>query len=150
MKIVKRIILIGPPGSQCKNISDSLSSSFNWNPINTGTIITKHTKNEVNVTTKQMEEDVKEHRFCNDEAVVQLIKSEIGKSEKNHRSWILEGFPRTKYQALSLQKMGVIPDRIILLTKSRQHVEDAVRSDLILKSNMASKDKQEEWVQRKI
>lgn len=28
---------------------------------------------------------------------------------------MLQGFPRTKVQALSLQKMGIIPDRMILL-----------------------------------
>ena len=37
----------------------------------------------------------------------------------DHKSWIIEGFPRTKVQALSLQKNGIIPDRFILLNVER-------------------------------
>lgn len=36
--------------------------------------------------------------------------------EKENTSWIIEGFPRTRVQALALQKIGIIPDRFILLS----------------------------------
>lgn len=35
--------------------------------------------------------------------------------EANKQSWIIQGFPRTKVQALALQKIGIIPDKLILL-----------------------------------
>jgi adenylate kinase family enzyme len=38
----------------------------------------------------------------------------------DHVSWIIEGFPRTKVQALALQKSGHIPDRFILLNIGRE------------------------------
>lgn len=38
----------------------------------------------------------------------------------DHVSWIIEGFPRTKVQALALQKSGHIPDRFILLNINRE------------------------------
>jgi len=31
------------------------------------------------------------------------------------KSWIIEGFPRTRVQALSIQKMGIVPDKFVLL-----------------------------------
>jgi adenylate kinase family enzyme len=38
--------------------------------------------------------------------------------EKEQRSYIIEGFPRTEVQAIALQKMGILPDNFILLSQS--------------------------------
>jgi adenylate kinase len=51
--------------------------------------------------------------------VIDLVKKEVQLLELDHKSWIIEGFPRTKLQALALQKIGVIPDRFILLNVER-------------------------------
>lgn len=40
--------------------------------------------------------------------------------EKEQRSYIIEGFPRTEVQAIALQKMGILPDNFILLQQSDQ------------------------------
>ena len=34
-------------------------------------------------------------------------------TENEKKNWIIEGFPRTKIQALSLSKLGIIPDKLI-------------------------------------
>lgn len=44
-----------------------------------------------------------------------MVKEEIDEAEKKNLSWVVCGFPRTKVQAMSLQHMGVVPDRIIQL-----------------------------------
>lgn len=31
-------------------------------------------------------------------------------------SWIVEGFPRTRAQALALQKLGIVPDKFVHLS----------------------------------
>lgn len=51
--------------------------------------------------------------------------------EKDNKSWIIEGFPRTKVQALSLQKIGVIPDKFILLDVRRSTSVTKVKNNLI-------------------
>jgi hypothetical protein len=38
--------------------------------------------------------------------------------EKEQKSYIIEGFPRTEVQAIALQKMGILPDNFILLQQS--------------------------------
>lgn len=43
------------------------------------------------------------------------MQKEIEHYEKKQQSWIIQGFPRTKVQALSLQSMKVIPDKIMNL-----------------------------------
>ena len=41
----------------------------------------------------------------------------IKEYEEKKVDYIIEGFPRTQRQALALLKMGIIPDKLILLDK---------------------------------
>lgn len=50
-----------------------------------------------------------------DDIVIRLVKQEIDRAEEAHTSWIITGFPRTKVQALALQRLKVIPDKFIHL-----------------------------------
>ena len=54
--------------------------------------------------------------LVDDEVVVDLVKKQIDGYEKKNQSWIIEGFPRTKVQASSLQGMGIIPDKFVNIT----------------------------------
>ena len=53
--------------------------------------------------------------IVDDDIVIKLVKGEIDRAEEAHQSWIITGFPRTKVQALSLQRLKVIPDKFIHL-----------------------------------
>jgi adenylate kinase len=66
-----------------------------------------------------------------DNIVIDLVKKQIAAVEKDNQSWIIEGFPRTKVQALSLQKIGVIPDKFILLEVKRSTSITKVKNNLI-------------------
>ena len=50
--------------------------------------------------------------------MIELVKRQVENFETTAQSWVVEGFPRTKVQALALQKDGIIPDRFILLNVS--------------------------------
>jgi adenylate kinase len=50
-----------------------------------------------------------------DDIVTELVQKEIKDCEANNKSWVIQGFPRTKVQALSLQKIGIIPDKFVCL-----------------------------------
>ena len=67
---------------------------------------------------KRIQQALDNHTLVDDDIVVDLIKKEIQKHESENNCWVLEGFPRTKVQSLALQKMQVIPDRIICLQTS--------------------------------
>ena len=47
--------------------------------------------------------------------MIDLISKEIAGFEKKNQSWVIQGFPRTRTQALSLQRLAIIPDKIIHL-----------------------------------
>ena len=53
--------------------------------------------------------------LVDDQIVIDLIKAAIQDCEDKKNSFIVQGFPRTKVQALALQKMGIISDKFILL-----------------------------------
>ena len=46
------------------------------------------------------------------------------------KNWIIEGFPRTKIQALSLSKMGIIPDKIINIQTSEDVILAKIMKNL--------------------
>ena len=52
-------------------------------------------------------------QYVDDEIVIELVNKEITEAEKANTSWIIEGFPRTRVQALSFAKLGVVPDKMI-------------------------------------
>jgi hypothetical protein len=52
--------------------------------------------------------------------VIELVNKQIAELEKAGKPYVLEGYPRTRTQALDLQRQGIIPDKFILL-----HLEDA-------------------------
>ena len=66
-----------------------------------------------------------------DHIVIELVKNQILSTEKEGQSWIIEGFPRTKVQALALQKIGVIPDKFILLDVKRSTAVTRVKNNMI-------------------
>ena len=65
-----------------------------------------------------------------DEIVNELVKMHIELLEKDQKSWIIEGFPRTRQQALALQRWGVIPDKFILLHIKNFETVEKVRKNL--------------------
>lgn len=59
-----------------------------------------------------------------DSVVIELVKEQIENSEKEKKSWIICGFPKNKVQALALQKLQVIPDKIISMSCSESQCLD--------------------------
>ncbi len=51
---------------------------------------------------KQIVESRKNYSYVKDEIVIDLVKIQIELLEKEQKSWIIEGFPRTRLQALAL------------------------------------------------
>lgn len=51
-----------------------------------------------------------------DEVAIEIVKKHVLECEAKGKSWIVQGFPRTKAQALALQKLDIIPDKFILLS----------------------------------
>jgi adenylate kinase len=82
---------------------------------------------------KQIVESRKTYSYVKDEIVIELVKMQIEQLEKDNQgstSWIIEGFPRTRLQAIALQKMGIVPDKFILLDIAENISIDKVKRNL--------------------
>lgn len=148
-RIAKRIIMIGPPGTNQKRIVDEISNNFTWTSIKTGDVLLKEAdkKTEAGMRIKQC---LANHEYCDDEDVIACVEKQIKEVEQTGRSWILQGFPRTKYQAVSLQRMGIIPDRLILLKQSDEFNRYQVKENLIALNSSLSDQEVEELTNKKL
>ena len=52
-------------------------------------------------------------------------------------SWIIQGFPRTRVQALSLQNMEIVPDKFINLTMQRDKVIEYLKQPVLKNPSLA-------------
>lgn len=66
-----------------------------------------------------------------DDVVISVVKKKIAACEKECRHWIIEGFPRTRVQALSMEQLGIIPDKMIALSCSQATSLDKIKKNLV-------------------
>lgn len=64
-----------------------------------------------------------------DDIVVQIVKKEIETLQKEKKGFIIEGFPKTRVQALAMQRAGIIPDTFIILNLNEKKLEQSCEYD---------------------
>jgi len=72
-----------------------------------------------------------EFDLVDDEIVIKLLKKEVEQCEKNGHSWVLQGFPRTKVQALSIKQMRIVPDKLIHLNIRNSSSIQKIRQNIV-------------------
>ena len=109
---MRRVFIVSPPGCDRHDNAAAIAKEFEWKFISTGEAL----KAEGEKKTPQGEKILKCSQtlgFVPDDIVIDVISKEIAEAEKSNTSWIIEGFPRTRVQALSFAKLGVVPDKLI-------------------------------------
>jgi adenylate kinase len=132
-KIEKRIIVVTPPGMKggedtmneeqynvALMLEQYLSEEQSYNNIvciSVGDLLQREITKKSDFG-KRIYESRKKYSYIEDEIVIDLVQKHIEEAEKDkekHSGWILEGFPRTRLQALALQQMKIIPDKFFML-----------------------------------
>jgi adenylate kinase len=89
---------------------------------------------------KKIHESFSSHSYVEDEIVIELLKNIITEHEKNGINYIIEGFPKTQRQALALLKMGIIPDKFILLDRRDgeviEYLQDKIKNEEVCRSSL--------------
>ncbi|CAI2368895.1 unnamed protein product [Moneuplotes crassus] len=133
-KPATRVFVVGPPGSNRKEIATSLSEHFSWPCISVGKLITDKIKADAGKETEEgrkIQQSRESYQYIDDETIIEMVKKELSKLEKDGSNWILEGFPRTATQVVSLQKIGIIPTRIVVLNIKKPTSQLKVKNNLI-------------------
>lgn len=121
----KRIFITGSAGVNRREVALSLANHFNYEGISIGDILRKELSKKLDIG-KKIEPYLKISKLVPDEIVIELIKQELIRLEKNSTSYIVEGFPRNRVQAMFLQSVGILPDNIILITSEENKVKEVL------------------------
>lgn len=119
------IILLGAPGSGKGTEADLISKQYKIPTISTGDIIRDNIKRktELGILSEKL---IKEGQLVPDELVIDLVKDRLSKDDVKN-GFILDGFPRTTVQALSLEKFASI-DYVILIDTDYETIKNRILS----------------------
>lgn len=105
------LIILGAPGAGKGTQAEFLSQKLNIPTISTGAIIRDEIKKETDLGILA-NGYIKDGKLVPDEVVIEIIKNRILKDDCKN-GFILDGFPRTVYQAEELVKMNVKIDTVL-------------------------------------
>lgn len=106
-----KIILLGAPGAGKGTQAEKLSQKFNIPAISTGYIIRQAIADKTELG-KLAQIYIDEGKLLPDDVVIKLLLERINKADCNN-GFILDGFPRTLYQAKALDEMGIAVDKVV-------------------------------------
>ena len=102
---------------------------FGFQCISVGDIINKEISKKLDIGRK-IEKNSKECTLVEDEIVIELLKKELIRLEKENVSYIVEGFPRNRVQSMFLQNCGILPDNIIILSTTEEKTKSRLKEKL--------------------
>ncbi|CAG9320457.1 unnamed protein product [Blepharisma stoltei] len=126
----RRLFLTGGIGSSRRMVARDLASRFRVESVNVYDLL----KNEVKKAGKHAEGVLTAWRqgtYVPDELVLDILMPVLEGLEKQGKSYILNGCPRTRVQSLALQRAGIIPDRIAILTADENAYKEKFRQNFI-------------------
>lgn len=125
LKEAKRIFITGHSGTDKKSISLALANELNYSLLNMEHVIQREISKKMENSNK-IEECYKQNRLVDDEIAIDLVRNQLIKYEEENISYIIEGFPKNRNQAIFLQSIGLLPDNLIILTTSRENSENKI------------------------
>ncbi|NBV27871.1 nucleoside monophosphate kinase [bacterium] len=107
MTKLKKIILIGPPGSGKGTQATQLAAHYDIPSISTGHILREEVRLQSSLG-KKIQETIESGALVSDEVMIKLIEQRLNHEDCNN-GFILDGFPRTlsQAQALSQSNLGI-------------------------------------------
>ena len=87
---------------------------YKFTTISVGDLLRKEVSKKLELG-EEIESYFKSYSLVKDEIVINIVKKEIETMNKEKKSFILSGFPRTRAQGLAMQRAGIFPDAFIIL-----------------------------------
>ncbi|MCQ2821355.1 MAG: nucleoside monophosphate kinase [archaeon] len=142
-KETKRIFITGYPGTGRKDVSLAVGEAMNYSCLSVDHLLEREISKKLE-NAHQIEDRYNAHTLVDDDIVIDLVRNKLIGYEEGNSSYIIEGFPRNRVQAIFLQSVGLLPDNVIILKTSREKAEAKVLEKLKAKNP----DKSEEDLQK--
>lgn len=113
--------MIGPPGFKVREFALQAGDHYKLTTISVGDLLKKEVSKKQELG-EEIESYLKNYTIVKDDIVVPLVKKEIETIQKEKKSFILSGYPRTRNQGLALQREGIFPDAFIILNMPPEKV----------------------------
>ena len=115
-----RVILLGAPGAGKGTQADAIEDKYGYKQISTGDLI----RAEVSAKTKiglQVKAIMEKGELVSDDIVIELLKNRLQQKDIVN-GYIMDGFPRNRYQAEALSRMEADREVVIYLQVNEEVV----------------------------
>jgi adenylate kinase len=123
-----KVVLLGPPGMGRGDHAQKLADHYGVPCIKAGDAIKTYAAAHGGVELDELGSPVKEIDTC--KAVVNALEAlgDPASDPAGSSGWVLDGFPRTRAQALYLQQAKIVPDKVLLLNAPTGMVQQAMEA----------------------
>ena len=128
-KEIKRIFITGFPGTNRKDVSLAVGEALSYSCLSVDHLLEREINKKLE-NAHQIEKNYNVHTLVEDDIVIDLVRNKLLNYEEQNTSYIIEGFPRNRVQAIFLQSAGILPDNVIILKTSREQAEANVLSKI--------------------
>lgn len=143
------LILFGPPGSGKGTQSQKIVDSYKLEHISTGDLLRSEVANETALGL-EAKEYMDNGSLVPDEVVIGMISSKIDATPEA-RGFIFDGFPRTKEQAVALDKLLQLKETAITTVLSLEVSEEELTKRLLERGATSGRsDDNEEVITKRI
>ena len=125
----KRIFVTGYPGTNRKAVALSVAGYLGFSCFSVESILEMEIEKKLD-NAHQIEKNYNTNTLVDDDIVIELVRNQLIKYEEENTSYVIEGFPRNRTQAIFLQSIGLLPDNVIILKTSREKAEEQVFNKL--------------------
>ena len=106
-----KVVLLGPPGAGKGTQATGIEERYNNVHISTGDIFRKNVM-EGTPLGKQAQAYMDKGELVPDELVIALVKDRLSQDDCAN-GYLLDGFPRTVFQAEAMEKLGMDVDKVV-------------------------------------
>lgn len=120
-----KVVLLGPCGVKRSTFAEKLAQKHHIQYLHAGTLVTKYLQEQ---NDQQGLSDLKSGLFVGDDAAIAAVLPALKALQGD--GFVLDGFPRTRAQALALQHSKIVPDKVLLLNAPSVTVSSAYKEKL--------------------
>ncbi|CAN0260460.1 unnamed protein product [Ascophyllum nodosum] len=118
-----RIIIAGKPSSGKGSISPMLSRAFRGVYIASGNLLRSEAQAETELG-KVADESMSKGEMLPCDVILSLVTKRLEQRDCLQNGWIVDGFPRSREQAIALSEHGIAPDLIVMLERPDELVRE--------------------------